>query len=72
MMASLLRFHLYIITWKNIPLSTYNGRHMIYLDRIKEFKPFQRMFARNIMEQGRLREQYEGRVEGKFQRTLDI
>ncbi|OGH04297.1 MAG: hypothetical protein A2W22_02405 [Candidatus Levybacteria bacterium RBG_16_35_11] len=29
-----------------------NGKRMIYPDRIKEFRSFQRMFARNIMEQG--------------------
>jgi hypothetical protein len=29
-----------------------NGKRMIYPDRIKEFKSFQRMFARNIREQG--------------------
>ncbi len=28
------------------------AKRMIYLDRIKEFKSFQRMFARNIKEQG--------------------
>ncbi len=29
-----------------------DGRRMIYPDRIKEFMAFQRMFARNIKEQG--------------------
>ncbi|HEY9245305.1 MAG TPA: hypothetical protein VIO11_00510 [Candidatus Methanoperedens sp.] len=29
-----------------------NGKRMIYPARIKEFKSFQRMFARNIREQG--------------------
>ncbi len=29
-----------------------NGKRMIYPDRIKEFRSFQRMFARNIREQG--------------------
>ncbi len=29
-----------------------NGKRMIYPGRIKEFKSFQRMFARNIREQG--------------------
>jgi hypothetical protein len=29
-----------------------NGKRMIYPDRIKEFKSFQRMFARNIKDQG--------------------
>ncbi len=29
-----------------------DGKHTIYPDRIKEFKSFQRMFARNINEQG--------------------
>ncbi len=29
-----------------------NGKRMIYPDRIREFKSFQRMFARNIREQG--------------------
>jgi len=29
-----------------------DGKRMIYPDRIKEFKTFQRMFARNIREQG--------------------
>lgn len=29
-----------------------NGKRMIYPARIKEFKAFQRMFARNIREQG--------------------
>ncbi len=29
-----------------------NGKRMMYLDRIREFKSFQRMFARNIREQG--------------------
>jgi hypothetical protein len=29
-----------------------NGKRMIYLARIKEFKSFQRMFARNIRQQG--------------------
>ncbi len=29
-----------------------NGKRMIYPDRIREFKSFQRMFARNIKEQG--------------------
>jgi hypothetical protein len=28
------------------------GKRMIYPDRVKEFKSFQRMFARNIREQG--------------------
>ncbi len=29
-----------------------DGKRMIYPNRIKEFKSFQRMFARNIREQG--------------------
>jgi hypothetical protein len=29
-----------------------NGKRMIYPDRIREFRSFQRMFARNIKEQG--------------------
>ncbi len=29
-----------------------NGKRMVYPNRIKEFKSFQRMFARNIKEQG--------------------
>jgi hypothetical protein len=33
-----------------------NGKRMIYPDRIKEFKSFQRMFARNIREQGWLKD----------------
>jgi hypothetical protein len=33
-----------------------NGKRMIYPARIKEFKSFQRMFARNIKEQGWLKD----------------